>query len=72
MFGIHLLSHALAFIRYIELNFTFALVDFVRYNEYFVKSRFCFIHFNVILAGLKKIVCYTEDLVIKRFVKSSF
>ena len=57
------------FIRYIEANFTFGLVDCVRYNEDFVKSRFvtsrlCSIHFTVILAGLKKIVCYTENFVI--------
>ena len=53
--------HILTFIRYIELNFTFALLDCVRYNEDFVKSKFCSIHFSVILAGLKKIVRYTED-----------
>ena len=45
----------LTFIRYIEVNFTFALVDCVRYNEDFVKSRFCSIHiFGVILVGLKE------------------
>ena len=32
---------------------TFALVDFV-------KSRFCSIHFTIILAGLKKIFRYTD------------
>ena len=52
------------FIRYVEANFTFGLVDCVRYNEDFVKSRFCSIHFTVILAGLKKIVRYTENFVI--------
>ena len=36
----------------------------VRYNEDFVKSRFCSIHFAVVLGGLKKIVRYTEDFVI--------
>ena len=60
----------LTFIRYIEVNFTFALVDCARYNEdfvksRFVKSRFCSIHFIVILPGLKKIVRYTEDFVYK-------
>ena len=65
------------FIRYIQANFTFGLVDCVRYNEHFVKSRFvkskfCSIHFTVILAGLKKTVRYTETFVIKRFVKSRF
>ena len=57
-----------------EVNFTFALVGCVRYNKDFVKSRFCSIHFTVILAGLKKIVRYTEDFVIYRgsIVKSRF
>ena len=32
----------------------FALVDCIRYNEELVKSRFCSIHFTIILAGLKK------------------
>ena len=59
-------------VRYIEVNFTFALVDCVRYNEDSVKSRFCSIHFTEILAGMKKIVCYTEDSVKSRFVKSRF
>ena len=54
----------LTFIRYIEVYFTFGLLDCVRYNEDFVKSRFYFIHFTVILAGLKKLVRYTEDFVI--------
>ena len=36
----------------------------------FVISRFCSIHFTVILAGLKKIVRFTEDFSIQRFVKS--
>ena len=51
--------HMLTFIR-----FTIALLDCVRYNEDFVKQRFCSIHFTVILARLKKIVRYTEDFVI--------
>ena len=59
----------LTFIRYIEVYFTFGLLDCVRYNEDFVKSRFVIlrfysIHFTVILAGLKKHVRYTEDFVI--------
>ena len=49
-----------------------ALLDRVLYNEDFVKSRFCSIHFIVILAGLKKIVRYSDDFVIYRFVKSRF
>ena len=55
--------HVLTFVRYIEVYFTIALLDCVRYNEDFVKSRFCSIHFIVILAGLKKIVPYSEDFV---------
>ena len=52
--------HTLTFIRYIEVYFTFTLVDCVRYNEDFVKSKFCSIHFIAISAGLKiKIVRYT-------------
>ena len=62
----------LTFIRYIEVYFTFAFLDCVRYNDDFVKSSFCSIHFTVILAGLKKIVLYTTDFVIQRFVKSKF
>ena len=55
-------------IRYIEVNFKLALVDCVRYNEDFIKSWFCSIHFTVIwAAGLKKKVRYTEDFVKSRF-----
>lgn len=36
----------------------------------FVISRFCGIHFTVTLA--RRIICYTEDFVIERFVKSRF
>ena len=38
----------------------------------FVKSRFCSIHFTLLLAGQKKIVRYIEDFVIQRFVISRF
>ena len=59
----------LTFIRYMKVYFTYAFLDCVRGNEDFAKSRFiisrfCSIHFIVILEGLKKIVCYTEDLII--------
>ena len=52
-------------IRYIGVDFTFGLLDCVRYNEdfvisRFVKSRFCSIHFMVTLAGLKNIIRYIE------------
>ena len=56
--------HMLELIRYIEVYFIIALLDCIRYNKDFVKSRFCSIQFTVILAGPKKIVRYTEDLVI--------
>ena len=67
----------LTFIYYIKVHFTFVFLGCVRYNEDLVKSRFlisrfCSIHFIVILARLKKLVRYTKDLVIKRFVKSRF
>ena len=54
----------LTFVRYIEVYYTFAFLDCVRYNDDFVKSSFCSIHFTVILAGLMEIVLYTEDFVI--------
>ena len=59
---VFIVYHLLTFICYIEVNFTFSLVDCVRYDEDFVKSRFCSIHFNVILAGLKKIDRLHQDL----------
>ena len=69
LLGIHLLSHADIYSSYhcIAVDFTFALVDCVRSNKDFVKSRFLSVHFTVILAGLKKIVHYTEDFVKSRF-----
>ena len=59
----------MTFIRYIGVDFTFGLLDCVRYNEEFVISRFvisrfCSKHFTITLAGLKNIVCYTEDFVV--------
>ena len=36
-------------IRYIEVDFTFSLSDYVRYNEELIMSRFCSIHFTVTL-----------------------
>ena len=59
---VFIVYHMLTFIRYIEVNFSFALVDCVRYNEDFVKSRFCSIHFSVILAGLEKIDRLHQEL----------
>ena len=56
----------MTFICYIGVDFMLGLLDCVRYNEDFVISRFviprfCSIHFTVTLAGLKNILCYTED-----------
>ena len=73
--------HMLTFIRYIDVNLTFALTlwivfvitieDYVKQvKARFVKSSFCSIHFTVILAWLKKIVRYTKDFVM--FLKSPF
>ena len=64
--------HLLTFVCSIEINFKFSLVDCVpgdcvpgdcvRYNEDFVKSRFCSIHFTVILARLEKIDRLHQEL----------
>ena len=59
----------MTFICYIRVDFTFWVLDCVRYIEDFVISRFiisrfCSIHFTVTLTGLKNIVCYTADFVI--------
>ena len=54
----------MTFIRYIGVDFTFGLLDCVRYNKDFVISRYSSIHFTVTFAGLKNIVRYTEDFVI--------
>jgi len=51
LFSIYLLSHVDIVIRYIEVDFTFGLSDYVRYIKEFVISRFHFIHFTIILAG---------------------
>ena len=53
----------MTFFRYIGVDFTFGLLNCVRYNDNFVIpkfviSRFCFIHFTVTLARLKNIVRY--------------
>ena len=33
--------------RYIEVDFTFGLLGYVRHNEEFIMSKFCCIHFTV-------------------------
>jgi len=51
LFSVHLLSRVNIVIRYIEVDFTFGLPDYVRYIEKCVISRFYSIHFTVTLAG---------------------
>jgi len=57
LFSVYLLSRLDFVIRYIEVDFTFGLPDYVRYIEEFVTSRFVIsrfysiIHFTVTLAG---------------------
>ena len=54
--NVYLLSRVHIVIRYIEVDLTFGLLDYIRYiEEYviprFVISRFYSIHFTVTLAG---------------------
>ena len=56
LFSVYFLSHVDTVICYIEVDFTFGLLDYVRYIEEFVISRFVIsrfysIHFTVTLAG---------------------
>ena len=56
LFSGYLLPRVGIVIRYIEVDFTFGLPDYVRYIEEFVISRFVIssfysIHFTVTLAG---------------------
>jgi len=56
LFSVYLLSRVDTVIRYIEVDFTFGLPDYVRYIKEFVISklyisRLYSIHFNVTLAG---------------------
>jgi len=61
--SVYLLSRVDIVIRYIEVDFTFGLPDYVRYIEEFVISRFYSINFTVTLAGTLNIVRYIEDFV---------
>ena len=61
LFSVHLLSRVHIVIRYIEVDCTFGLLDYVRYIKEFVTSRFVIsrfysIHFTVTLAGTWNIV----------------
>ena len=51
VFSVYLQPRVDIVIRYIEVDFTFGLPDYVRYIEEFVISRFYSIHFTVTLAG---------------------
>ena len=68
LYSIYLLSHVDTVIRYIKVDFTFALRHYARYIEEFIISRFVIsrfysIHFIVTLAGMLDIVHYIEDFV---------
>ena len=56
--------HIVTFIRYIDVNCTFALVVCVLYNEDFVKTRFCPFYCNFSRAeenrSLRRELCYIE------------
>ena len=51
LFSVYLLSRVDIVIRYIQVDFTFGLPDYVRYIEEFVTSRFYSIPLTVTLAG---------------------
>ena len=51
LYSVYLLSRVDNVIRYIEIDFTFGLPDYVCYIEEFIISRFYSIHFTVTLPG---------------------
>ena len=63
LIGIHLLSHAGIYLLYRGKVYVCAC-GLCSLNKDAIRLMFCPIHFTVILRGLKKIVCYTEDFVI--------
>lgn len=68
LFSVYLLSHVDVVIRYFKVDLTFGLLDYVRYIEEFVISRFVIsrfysIDFAVSLAGAQNSVRYIEDFV---------
>ena len=71
-FSVYLLSRVHIVIRYIEVDFTFGVPDYVCYIEEFVIlrftiSRFYFIYFTVTLARTQNIIHYIKDFVKSRF-----
>ena len=63
LFSVYLLRRVDIVIRYIEVDFSFGLLDYLRYIEEFVISRFYSIHFTVTFAGTWNLVRYIEDFV---------
>lgn len=63
LIGIHLLSRAGIYLLYRGKVYVCAC-GLCSLNKDAIRLMFCPIHFTVILEGLKKIVCYTEDFVI--------
>lgn len=63
LIGIHLLSHAGIYLLYGGKVYVCAC-GLCSLNKDAIRLMFCPIHFTVILEGLKKIVCHTEDFVI--------
>ena len=57
LFSVYLLPRVDMVIRYVEVDFTFGLTDYVRYIDEFIISRFVLlrlysIHFTLTLAGM--------------------
>ena len=57
LFSVYLLPRVDMVIRYVEVDFTFGLTDYVRYIDEFIISRFVLlrlysIHFILTLAGM--------------------
>ena len=67
LFSVYLLFRVNIVNCYIEVDFTFGLLDYVRCIEEFVILRFYSIHFTVTLAGTQDIVHYIKDFVKQRF-----
>lgn len=63
LIGIHLLSRAGIYLLYRGKVYVCAC-GLCSLNKDAIRLMFCPIHFTVILEGLKKIVCHTEDFVI--------
>ena len=65
LFSVYLLLRVDSAVRYFEIDFMFGLLDYVRYIEEFVISRFAIsrfssIHFTATLAGTYNFLLYQE------------